>query len=99
MITLEVLKICTFLLKIYLAKFCDRHTEPNSMNKHGLLLFLLDHIILVSGDGDFVPVVKAIEHSNIDVTVIETLSMLSRDLEQICDRVIYWEDIEYAYVD
>ena len=54
-----------------------------------------DCVILVSGDGDFIPIVEAMQHRNVEVTVVAKSDMLSRDLERISDRVIYLDDIKY----
>jgi len=54
-----------------------------------------DDVILVSGDGDFIPVVEEVQRRGVKVTVVAKKSMLSEQLSQIADEVIYLDDIQY----
>ena len=54
-----------------------------------------DDVILVSGDGDFIPVVEEVQHRDVKVTVVAKKSMLSEQLSQVADEVIYLDDIQY----
>ncbi|QKQ73466.1 NYN domain-containing protein [Nostoc sp. TCL240-02] len=54
-----------------------------------------DDVILVSGDGDFIPVVEEIQCRGVKVTVVAKKSMLSEQLSKIADEVIYLDDIQY----
>jgi uncharacterized LabA/DUF88 family protein len=52
----------------------------------------LDEIILVSGDGDFAPLVTALQRRGVKVTVMSTVSsspsMISDDLRRQCDEFV-----------
>ena len=54
-----------------------------------------DDVILVSGDGDFIPVVEEVQRRGVKVTVVAKKSMLSEQLSQVADEVIYLDDIQY----
>ncbi|MEH2154942.1 LabA-like NYN domain-containing protein [Nostoc sp.] len=54
-----------------------------------------DGVILVSGDGDFIPVVEEVQRRGVKVTVVAKKSMLSEQLSQVADEVIYLDDIQY----
>jgi uncharacterized LabA/DUF88 family protein len=54
-----------------------------------------DRVILVSGDGDFVPAIVEIQRRGAEVTVIAKKGMLSQQLEEIADYVIFLDDIQY----
>ncbi|MBD2436241.1 NYN domain-containing protein [Nostoc sp. FACHB-110] len=54
-----------------------------------------DEVILVSGDGDFIPAVTDLQCRNVKVTVVAKKKMLSDKLAQIADVVIYLDDIYY----
>ncbi|MEH2351120.1 MAG: NYN domain-containing protein [Nostoc sp.] len=54
-----------------------------------------DDVILVSGDGDFIPVVEEVKRRGVKVTVVAKKSMLSEQLSQVADEVIYLDDIQY----
>lgn len=52
-----------------------------------------DEIILVSGDGDFFPVVSQVQKMGVKVTVLSHKADLSHKLKNICDRFIDLKDI------
>ncbi|WP_334709701.1 LabA-like NYN domain-containing protein [Nostoc sp.] len=54
-----------------------------------------DDVILVSGDGDFIPVVEEVQRRGVKVTVVAKKSMLSEQLSKIADEVIYLDDLQY----
>jgi uncharacterized LabA/DUF88 family protein len=54
-----------------------------------------DDVILISGDGDFIPAVEEIQRRGVKVTIVAKKSMLSEQLSQIADEVIYLDDIQY----
>lgn len=54
-----------------------------------------DCVILVSGDGDFIPAIKDCQRRGVKVTVVAKKKMLSEQLAQIADQVIYLDDIQY----
>ena len=54
-----------------------------------------DRVILVTGDGDFCPVVKDIKQRNVHVTVIAENSSTSRDLRELADEFISLNSIGY----
>ncbi|GAB1541984.1 hypothetical protein NUACC21_46570 [Scytonema sp. NUACC21] len=54
-----------------------------------------DCVILVSGDGDFIPAVTEVQRRGAKVTVVAKKKMLSEQLAQIADEVIYLDDIQY----
>ncbi|MDF5710443.1 MAG: NYN domain-containing protein [Nostoc sp. S4] len=54
-----------------------------------------DDVILVSGDGDFIPVIEEVQRRGVKVTVVAKKSMLSEQLSQIADEVIYLDSIQY----
>lgn len=53
---------------------------------------MIDHAILFSGDGDFVPLVQAIQRRGVRVTVVSTIktasSMAADDLRRVADRFV-----------
>ena len=54
-----------------------------------------DKVILVSGDGDFVPAIAEIQRRGAEVTVVAKKSMLSQQLSQIANNVIFLDNIKY----
>ncbi|GAX41513.1 hypothetical protein NIES4075_24860 [Tolypothrix sp. NIES-4075] len=54
-----------------------------------------DRVILVSGDGDFVPAITEIQRRGVEVTIIAKKGMLSQQLSEIADDVIFLDDIQY----
>ncbi|MBR8839632.1 MAG: NYN domain-containing protein [Stigonema ocellatum SAG 48.90 = DSM 106950] len=54
-----------------------------------------DRVILVSGDGDFVPVISELQRRGAEVTVIAKKGMLSQQLLEIANDVIFLDDIQY----
>ncbi|MGF1979770.1 MAG: NYN domain-containing protein [Nostoc sp. CmiSLP01] len=54
-----------------------------------------DRVILVSGDGDFIPAVAEVQRRGAKVTVVAKKKMLSEQLAQIANEVIYLDDIQY----
>ncbi|WP_414581639.1 NYN domain-containing protein [Scytonema sp. PCC 10023] len=54
-----------------------------------------DKVILVSGDGDFIPVIAEIQRRGAEVTVVAKKSMLSQQLLKVADDVIFLDDIQY----
>lgn len=54
-----------------------------------------DIVILISGDGDFIPVIEEIQRRNVKVIVVAKKSMLSEQLQQIANQVIFLDDIQY----
>ena len=58
----------------------------------------VEHVILIAGQGDFIPVVRALQRRGIRVTLISTTagepsSIVSEDLRRIADNFIDLEDI------
>ncbi|KAB8331155.1 NYN domain-containing protein [Scytonema tolypothrichoides VB-61278] len=54
-----------------------------------------DRVILVSGDGDFIPAIEEIQRRGAQVTVIAKKTMLSEQLCQVADDVVLLDDIQY----
>lgn len=54
-----------------------------------------DKVILVSGDGDFVPALVELKRRGAAVTVVAKKGMLSQQLAEIADDVIFLDDIQY----
>jgi uncharacterized LabA/DUF88 family protein len=54
-----------------------------------------DNVILISGDGDFIPAIEKLQCLGIKVTVVAKKSMLSQQLSKIANEVIYLDDIQY----
>jgi uncharacterized LabA/DUF88 family protein len=54
-----------------------------------------DKVILVSGDGDFIPAISEIQRRGAEVTVVAKKGMLSQQLSEIADDVIFLDDIQY----
>ncbi len=54
-----------------------------------------DRVILLSGDGDFVPAIAELQRRGAEVTVIAKKGMLSQQLSEIADVVIFLDDIQY----
>ncbi len=54
-----------------------------------------DRVILVSGDGDFVPAIAELKRRGAEVTVIAKKGMLSQQLSEIADDVIFLDDLQY----
>jgi uncharacterized LabA/DUF88 family protein len=53
----------------------------------------IDHIVLFSGDGDFRPLVKAVQRRGVRVTVVSTLSMIADELRRQADVFVELMDI------
>lgn len=45
----------------------------------------VDHIVLFSGDGDFRPLVEAVQRRGVHVTVVSTMSMIAGELRRQAD--------------
>jgi uncharacterized LabA/DUF88 family protein len=54
-----------------------------------------DRVILVSGDGDFVPAIAELKRRGAAVTVIAKKGMLSQQLAEIADELIFLDDLQY----
>ncbi|WP_017315167.1 LabA-like NYN domain-containing protein [Mastigocladopsis repens] len=54
-----------------------------------------DRVILVSGDGDFRPALEEIQRRGAEVTVVAKKAMLSQQLLEIANDVIFLDDIQY----
>ena len=54
-----------------------------------------DRVILVSGDGDFIPVVERIQHRGVKVTVVGCQANTSFKLRQLADDYLDLEKIKY----
>ena len=54
-----------------------------------------DRVILVSGDGDFVPAIAELKRRGAEVTVIAKKGMLSQQLSEIADDLIFLDDLQY----
>lgn len=54
-----------------------------------------DKVILISGDGDFIPVIEEVQRRGVKVTIVAKKSMLSEQLQQIANEVIFLDDIQY----
>ena len=48
----------------------------------------VDHIVLFSGDGDFRPLLEAVQRRGVHVTVVSPLSMISDELRRQADVFI-----------
>jgi uncharacterized LabA/DUF88 family protein len=53
-----------------------------------------DRVILVSGDGDFIPAIEVVQGRGAMVTVVGKRGMLSQQLAEIADEVIFLDDIQ-----
>lgn len=57
----------------------------------------MDHAVLFSGDGDFRPLVEAVQHKGVRITVISTMKstppMVSEDLRRQADRFVELETL------
>jgi len=53
-----------------------------------------DVFVLMSGDGDFIKLVKYLKGKNKKTVVIAPSDRLSYDLEEAANQVIYLEDLE-----
>lgn len=51
-------------------------------------------IVIVSGDADFIPVIKTIKEYNIKVYVIAEQNSLSHHLFDHADKIIFYQDVE-----
>ena len=49
----------------------------------------------MSGDGDFVPAIAELQRRGAKVTVIAKKGMLSQQLSEIADDVIFLDDLQY----
>lgn len=60
----------------------------------------LDHIVIFSGDGDFRPLVEAVQRKGCRVSVVSTIRsqppMIADDLRRQCDNFIELEDLRDA---
>lgn len=54
-----------------------------------------DFVILVSGDGDYIPVVKDAQARGVKVTVVAERSMFNSELRRIADSFILLDEIKY----
>lgn len=54
-----------------------------------------DRVILVSGDGDFIPAIEAVKNRGVKVTVVAHPQMLNEQLETLADNFISLEEIKY----
>ncbi|MEC4817336.1 MAG: NYN domain-containing protein [Scytonema sp. PMC 1069.18] len=54
-----------------------------------------DKVILVSGDGDFIPAISELQRRGATVTVVAKKGMLSQQLSEIADNVILLDEIQY----
>ncbi|MUG97230.1 NYN domain-containing protein [Scytonema sp. UIC 10036] len=54
-----------------------------------------DKVILVSGDGDFIPAIAEIQRRGATVTVVAKKGMLSQQLSEIANDVILLDNIQY----
>lgn len=52
----------------------------------------LDHVILFSGDGDFIPLVKAVQEMGVRVSCVSTQGMISSDLKRQVDHYYDFKD-------
>lgn len=48
-----------------------------------------DRVVLVSGDGDFIPVLEVLKSRGVRITIIAKKAMLNNELKQYADQVIY----------
>ncbi len=57
-----------------------------------------DHVVLFSGDGDFVPVVESLKRRGVRVTVISSIKsqppMISNDLRRAADNFVDLQDLQ-----
>lgn len=60
----------------------------------------VDHVVIFSGDGDFVPMVRAIQQLGVRVSVVSTIrsqpSMIADELRRQCDNFIELEELKEA---
>jgi uncharacterized LabA/DUF88 family protein len=60
----------------------------------------LDHIVLFTGDGDFVPLVEGLQRKGVRVSVCSTIrtqpQMMSDELRRACDNYIELDDLREA---
>jgi uncharacterized LabA/DUF88 family protein len=54
----------------------------------------LDQIVLFSGDGDFTPLVQAVQRRGVRVTVVSTIAMIADDLRRQADVFIDLVDLQ-----
>lgn len=54
-----------------------------------------DKVILFSGDGDFIRAIAEIQNRGVEVTVVAKKGMLSQQLSEVVDNVIFLDDIKY----
>jgi uncharacterized LabA/DUF88 family protein len=53
-----------------------------------------DRVILVSGDGDFVPAIKEIQQRGARVTVVGKQGMLSQHLAEVADDLVFFDNLQ-----
>lgn len=53
----------------------------------------IDHLVLFSGDGDFRPLVEAVQRRGVRVTVVSTLSMMADELRRQADIFVELMDM------
>jgi uncharacterized LabA/DUF88 family protein len=54
----------------------------------------IDHIVLFSGDGDFQPLVEAVQRRGVHVTVVSTLTAMSDELRRQADTFVDLLDLK-----
>ncbi len=54
----------------------------------------VDHIVLFSGDGDFRPLVEAVQRRGVHVTVVSPLSMISDELRRQADVFVDLKELK-----
>lgn len=54
-----------------------------------------DRVILISGDGDFIPAIESVKNRGAKVTVVAHPQMLNEQLDKLADDFISLEDIKY----
>tara|TARA_B100000745_G_scaffold288410_1_gene225808 strand:+ start:362 stop:916 length:555 start_codon:yes stop_codon:yes gene_type:complete len=52
----------------------------------------VDHIILFSGDGDYVPAIEAVKRRGIKVTAVSSKAMMSEKLRRAADNTVFIND-------
>lgn len=57
-----------------------------------------DHLILVSGDSDYEPLIRACKEEGKTVEVWATTFILANDIKKIADQVNLFEDHEYLFM-
>jgi len=58
----------------------------------------INHVVLVSGDGDFVPLIKKLQSKGCHIMVMSFSKVLSRELAAEANKVILLDDPRFRYL-